>query len=230
MYLAFVLCIPEDGRICGVCGTPYRQTTMYESSNEIDIKIIIVRNHIKRTKYAKACDCEYMPEIITAEKPANIIYKSLYSTSLWVLLLVLKYCVQIPIYRQTSKIWSQYGAEFRNSTIMGGFRKLYTVLVPLYNAMIEASKTEKHWNADETSWKVFTDKQGKKTFNWWMWVFASANVVVYILDRTRSSSVPEKHLGGRTSGILNVDRYAAYRVLSPMLSLALCWYHCDATR
>jgi transposase len=215
--------IPESESNCSICGTGYRRTTMYEESSEIDIQIKVVRNHIKRVKYAKKCKCE-APEIITAEKPPNIIYKSLYSTSLWVLFLMFKYCLQIPLYRQTGKIWNRDGAEFKNSTIIGGFKKLHAVLIPLYEAMIEKSKTEKHWHADETSWKVFIDKQGKKTFNWWMWVFASATVVVYILDRTRSASVPEKHLGG-SSGILNVDRYAAYKVLSSMLLLALCWYH-----
>jgi len=217
--------IPEGECNCSVCGKMYRQTTMYEESSEIEIQIKVVRNHIKRVKYAKDCDCETSPEIITAEKPANIIYKSLYSTSLWVLLLVFKYCYQISLFRQASKMWSQNGYVFRNSTIIGGFKKLYAALVPLYNAMIQKSKTEDHWSADETSWKVFTDKQGKKTFNWWMWVFASATVVVYILDRTRSAAVPKEHLGDKASGILNVDRYAAYKALAPMLLLALCWYH-----
>jgi len=217
--------ISEGECNCTQCGCAYRRTTMYEESSEIDIQINVVRKRIMRAKYAKVCDCEEVPEIITAEKPPNIIYKSLYSTSLWVLFLMFKYCYQIPIFRQTSKMWNQNGVEFKNSTIIGGFKKLYEVLVPLYNAMIEKSKTEKHWHADETSWKVFVDKQGKKTFNWWMWVFASANVVIYILDRTRSAAVPQKHLGDNAAGIINVDRYAAYKVLAPMLLLALCWYH-----
>jgi len=217
--------IPEGDCNCGLCGKAYRRTTMYEESNEIDIQIKVVRNRIKRVKYAKDCDCDTSPEIVTAEKPANIIYKSLYSTSLWVLLLVFKYCYQIPLFRQSNKLWSKNGYVFRNSTIIGGFKKLHAVLVPLYNAMIKKSKTEEHWNADETSWKVFTDKLNKKTFNWWMWVFASANVIVYILDRTRSAAVPKKHLGEKKFGIINVDRYTAYKVLAPMLLLALCWYH-----
>ena len=219
--------IPEGECNCGLCGKAYRRTTMYEESSEIDIQIKVVRNQIKRVKYAKDCDCDCdtSPEIVTAEKPANIIYKSLYATSLWVLLLVFKYCYQIPLFRQASKLWSQNGYVFKNSTIIGGFKKLHAILVPLYNAMIEKSKTEEHWHADETSWKVFIDKMGKKTFNWWMWVFASANVIVYILDRTRSAAVPKKHLGDKKSGIINVDRYAAYKVLAPMLLLTLCWYH-----
>jgi len=217
--------IPEGECNCSICGKEYRQTTMHEDSNEIEVQIKVIRKRIRRVKYAKNCKCEASPEIITAEKPANIIYKSLYATSLWVLLLVFKYCYQIPLFRQTSKMWNQNGVAFKNSTIIGGFKKLHAVLIPLYNAMLEKSKTEEHWHADETSWKVFTDKQGKKTFNWWMWVFASKKVIVYVLDRTRSAAVPKKHLGDRVSGILNVDRYAAYKVLATMLLLALCWYH-----
>jgi hypothetical protein len=122
-------------------------------------------------------------------------------------------------------MWIQNGSVLKNSTVIGGFKKLHETLIPLHNAMIKKSKTEKHWSADETSWKVFTDKQEKKTFNWWMWVFASENVAVYILDRTRSAEVPKKHLGDGSVGILNVDRYAAYKILAPLLLLALCWYH-----
>jgi transposase len=217
--------IEDEECRCPKCGKEYRKTSMYEESSEIDIEIKVVRKVYKRAKYAKCCECEGTSEIITAPKPPNIIYKSLYSTSLWVMFLILKYCAQIPLYRQTSKIWSHYGYEFKNSTIIGGFKKLYELFIPLYNAFIEKSRTEDHWHADETSWKVFIDKLGKKTFNWWIWIFASASVVVYTLDRTRSSSVPEKHFGKEVSGILNVDRYAAYKFLSSMLKLALCWYH-----
>jgi transposase len=190
---------------CPKCGKKYRLTTLVEESYEIDIEIKIIRKKQNRRKYAQNCDCKNVPVILTAPKPSNIIYKSLYSTSLWTLLLVLKYYSQIPLYRQVNNIWGQYGGWFNNSTIIGGFKKLTEVLIPLYNKLIEVSRQEEHWHADETRWKVFVDKQDKKTFNWWMWVFASAKVVVYVLDRTRSSKVPKNHFGDNASGIINVD-------------------------
>ncbi len=221
-----VVCVlPDEECTCPKCSKMYRETVLEEESSEIDIVIKVIRKVFKRRVYAKTCNCDETPTMLTAPKPPNIIYKSLYSTSLWVLLLVLKYYAQIPIYRQVNNIWGQYGTYLNNSTITGGFKKLTEILIPLYNKFIEVSRQEEHWHADETRWKVFVDKQGKKTFNWWMWLFASAKVVVYVLDRTRSSDVPKKYFGDNASGIINVDRYAAYYVLAEMIRRALCWYH-----
>ncbi|MCL2323824.1 MAG: IS66 family transposase [Oscillospiraceae bacterium] len=217
--------LPPEDRTCKICQKAYRETALTEESTEIDIEIKILRKKHVRKIYAKTCQCDETQSMVVAPKPENIIYKSLYSTRLWVLLLVLKYHANIPLYRQITNIWSQYGMSFSPSTITGGFKKLGESLIPLYNKLIEVSKTEEHWHADETRWKVFTENPGKKTNNWWMWVFASVNVVVYILDRTRSSSVPQKHLGN-SSGIINVDRYSAYYILAQTIKRALCWYHC----
>jgi len=51
--------------------------------------------------------------------------------------------------------------------------------------------------------------------------------VVFKLDPTRSSEVPVKHFGEQAEGILNVDRYSAYKVLldGGRIVLAFCWAH-----
>ncbi len=140
------------------------------------------------------------------------------------LLLVVKFFAQEPVYRQINNIWGQYRTYLNDSTITGGFKKLGEYLVPLYTQLSEESRKDNHWHADETRWKVFVDHPGKTTFNWWMWVFASSKVFVYVLDKTRSSKVPI-HFGKNASGIINVDRYAGYLVLAGMMQRALCWYH-----
>ncbi len=211
--------------ICPKCGRVYRKSKLYRDSYEVDIEIIIRLIHHKRCVYCKCCECEEVPTMITAPKPANIIEKSLYSNRVWALLLVLKYYSQVPVFRQIKNIWGQYGLDIPNSTVTGGFKKITECLVPLYNELIEISRQEEHWHADETRWKVFVDNPGKKTFNWWMWVFASARVVVYVLDRSRSSSVVKKHFGDDARGIVNVDRFSAYFILAGIITRALCWYH-----
>jgi hypothetical protein len=37
--------------------------------------------------------------------------------------------------------------------------------------------------------------------------------------------VPEEHFKDTEKGILNVDRYASYNVVSDKIDLAYCWYH-----
>ncbi len=48
---------------------------------------------------------------------------------------------------------------------------------------------------------------------------------MYLLDPSRSSEVPKQHLGEDAEGILNVDRYSAYKALGEKIRLAFCWSH-----
>jgi len=216
------LCCPINGDLL------YRETTLTEDSVEIDVDIKMVKTIHKRVVYAKITDddvdSEY-PVMLVAKKTESIIHKSLYSTRLWTLLLVMKFFAQIPIHRQINNVWGQYGTYLNPSTITGGFKKLCEYLVPLYTEFIKESRKATHWHADETRWKVFVEHPGKKTTNWWMWIFASSKVFVYVLDKTRSSNVPKEHFGEDASGIINVDRYAGYLVLVGKMLRALCWYH-----
>ena len=62
---------------------------------------------------------------------------------------------------------------------------------------------------------------------WYMWAFLSSSTVVFTLHPSRSSEVPVAHFGADAAGILNVDRYAAYKVLleGGRILLAFCWAH-----
>ena len=93
-----------------------------------------------------------------------------------------------------------------------------------------SSQTQTLWHADETRWLVFASIEGKVGYRWYLWVFHSAEVVVFVLAAGRSHEVPEEHFGpveGR--GILVVDRYKAYqaidKVKSGMIVVAFCWAH-----
>ena len=221
--------LTDEELLCPITGKLlYRETTLTEDSIEIDIEIKMVKIIHKRVVYAKiGADTveDTSPAMLVAKKTESIINKSLYSTRLWTLLLVMKFFAQIPIHRQINNVWGQYGTYFNPSTITGGFKKLGEYLVPLYEEFTKESRKATHWHADETRWKVFVEHPGKKTTNWWMWVFASSKVFVYVLDKTRSSKVPKEHFGENASGIINVDRYAGYLVLVGKMLRALCWYH-----
>ncbi|MFW5994634.1 MAG: IS66 family transposase [Spirochaetia bacterium] len=49
--------------------------------------------------------------------------------------------------------------------------------------------------ADETRWNVFETTKTKSTFNWYLWVFASLQSVVYVIDPTRSAPGPQQETG-----------------------------------
>lgn len=100
--------------------------------------------------------------------------------------------------------------------------------MPVYDAIIQRSLSEKHWHADETRWRVFEEVEGKQSNRWYMWLFRSQETVVYKICKSRSSEELIAHFGeNHPGGILNVDRYAAYKVIAKtgLFLLAFCWAH-----
>jgi transposase len=120
------------------------------------------------------------------------------------------------------------GLSLAKGTVADGFQKLLPLLIPVYDAIVEKSVAAKHWHADETGWKVFDAVEGKKNHRWYLWIFHNAETVVYKIEKTRSSKVLIDHFGlNHEGGMLNVDRYSAYKVIakSGLFILAFCWAH-----
>ena len=105
------------------------------------------------------------------------------------------------------------------------------LLEPVYEALVKRSQGQRLWHADETRWLVFVMLEGKVGYRWYLWVFHSREVVIFILAAGRSHDVPEEHLGPVAGpGILVVDRYKAYqavdKVKSGLIALAFCRAQC----
>jgi transposase len=80
---------------------------------------------------------------------------------------------------------------------------------------------------DETRWRVFIALEGKEGFGWWLWVVLGPDTVVYLLEASRSHTVPENHFRAASRGVLVVDRSAASPALRGVKDgvwvLAVCW-------
>ena len=63
-----------------------------------------------------------------------------------------------------------------------------------------------------------------------LWVFWSAEVVVFTLDPTRSARVPKQHFATVTGGVVSVDRFSSYKRLAKdtELVLSFCWVYVAA--
>ena len=90
-------------------------------------------------------------------------------------------------------------------------------------------------HADETSWRVFEQVEGKDGHRWRLWVFIAGNTVVFRMDLTRSTAL-ERHFGvDRADGalaqgrrlLLSTDFYTAYQSLARMEGIdpLWCWAH-----
>jgi transposase len=221
--------LPPEHCGCSRCGQPFDDFPDTEDSIILEVDVRAHRRVIRRRRYRPTCSCAAHPGIVVAPPPARLIPKSILGVSIWVDLLLDKYLFYRPTYRCLAD-WATHGLDLSLGTITDGLKRLAPLFEPVYEALVQRSQGQTLWHADETRWLVFVILEGKVGYRWYLWVFHSAEVVVFVLAAGRSHDVPEEHFGpveGR--GILVVDRYKAYqaidKVKSGMIVLAFCWAH-----
>jgi transposase len=219
--------IPPEACVCGRCGKPLTDLGQTEDSEQVEIELVVYRRRIRRRRYRQTCNCPG-PQTCTATLPPKLIPKGRYGNSLWVHLLLEKFHSGRPIQRTIDQL-RLYGLLLAAGTIADGLKRIEPLLEPIYAALSARNVQSAFHHADETRWLVFAEKQGKRSYRWWLWVFAGEDTVIYVLDPTRSHDVPEGHFPADAEGVLIVDRYSAYKAMQQVqagkLILAFCWAH-----
>jgi transposase len=220
--------IPADQQRCRDCGQPWVPFPDTAPAEILEIEVRAYRRVYRRRRYRPGCTCGTQPGLITAPPPPKVIPKSHLGVSVWVTLLLDKYRFGRPTHRLLADLRS-HGLNLSSGTVTDGLQRLAPLLEPLYEALIEHQRQEHHWLADETRWLVFATLEGKVGHRWYLWAVQSAQAVVFLLDPCRAHDVPEAHLGPEAFGILNVDRYSAYKAMTQVkegrILLAFCWAH-----
>lgn len=217
--------VSPANKTCSSCGQDRILLPFTEDSEEIDYTYKLVRIRYKRQKYKKTCRCVRGQTIVTAPAPPKLISKGLLSIPFWAHVLIEKYWLQRPLSRVCMSLKLQ-GLDVSESLFASGLKTLTKCFAPLYNALRSRSRAAGRWQMDETHWRVFTDLMGKSNHNWWLWVVETDDTTVFLLDPTRSSDVPVRHLKGLKTGIVTCDRYSAYKPLREQgMELSYCWAH-----
>jgi transposase len=206
------------GCTCPECGTPYQLLATTEDSPVVEIAVSLFQMLYKLQKYVSQCRCKGK-QIITTPPPPKLYPKTTIGNSLWVHLTVQKFLQGTPTNR-TLKELSLYGFSLAEGTVTGGLKVIDGLLETLYEEMVNHCRGADLWNADETSWRVFD--AGKK--RWWLWVIASDDAVVHVLDPSRSKKVPTDFFSG-SAGVLMTDRLSSYKALHDAIKKAWCWVH-----
>lgn len=219
----------SDGeRFCATCGLPLKEMSDTEDSTVIETREVRgYQRRIRRKKYARGCACSGTKGITTASGPPKLMSHSRYGTSVWIHILIRKYRLQIPVERIVKNL-ALHGLSIPKGSVGDGLKRLAPLFEPVYEALEVRSRESSWWQADETRWSVFETTKSKSTFNWYLWVFAGEQSVVYVMDPTRATDVIESHLGLLVEGILLVDRYSAYKAYARRndgITLAFCWAH-----
>jgi transposase len=221
--------LPSDQCRCSRCGQPFADFPGTEDSEILEVEVRAHRRIIRRRRYRPTCGCGAHPGVVTAPPPPRLIPKSILGVSIWVTVLLDKYLFYRPTYRLLAD-WGTLGLNLSLGTLTDGLNRLVPLFEPVYEAMVKRSQGQTLWHADETRWLVFASIEGKVGYRWYLWVFHSSEVVIFILAAGRSHDVPEEHLGPvKSPGIMVVDRYKAYqavdKVKSGLIILAFCWAH-----
>ena len=219
--------LPEAERRCPTCGESYPPAGT-EDSTTIEWEVTIRRVIHRRQKYQRACAC-HGPVCQTAPPPPKLIPKGLLEVSAVAKLVVNKFLHGQPTNRQLQELALLCGVRFAPGTLCGVLDTVGGLLRPLYDATLLHLRDAEHWHADETRWMHYGDETKTR---WWLWVFASADAVVFVLDPTRSRAVPRRVFGldddgedaHRATGILSCDRWKSYQGLDGLVC-AYCWAH-----
>ncbi len=203
------------GCSCPDCGKPYLVLSKTKDSTIFDLAIDLFQTLYKQLKYVSQCGCRGK-KIVEAPGPPKLYPRTDIGNSLWVHLLVQKFLQGVPTNR-TLKELSLYGFSLAEGTVAGGCKIINTLLIPLQEAIVNHCRGGDLWNADETKWRVFDEQ-------WWLWIVASSDAVVYILDPSRSKKVPKEFFAG-SAGTLMTDRLASYKALQDSIRNAWCWVH-----
>jgi transposase len=111
-------------------------------------------------------------------------------------------------YRKIAELFETYfGLRLSHAGLVRAEQRLAKKGAATFRLLQEALRAAEVAHADETGWRV-----GR--LNAWLWVFCTEQVTIYAIAKCRGHEVPEAILGEDFDGILVVDGWAAYDVLS----------------
>ncbi len=208
---------------CGAC----KHVIGEETSEQLEIIPMQVRviRHIRKTYACKAC--EAAP--VTADKPAQLIEKSLASPSVLAMLLTTKYADGIPLYR-FEKMLSRHGVDIPRQTLARWVIQSGEQLQPLLNLLRDKLLDYPVLHCDETRLQVLHEPGRDPTAQSWMWVQSGGPpdrpVILFDYTASRAQEVPLRLLDGYR-GYLMTDDYAGYNALAAQDGIERlgCWAH-----
>lgn len=217
--------LPEHELTCD-CGCR-KQAIGEETSEQLEIipmQIRVIR-HIRKVYACK--DCEAAP--VTADKPAQLIEKSLASPSVLAMLLTTKYADGLPLHR-FEKVLKRHGVEIPRQTLARWVIQSAEHLQPLVNLLRDRLLDSPVVHCDETRVQVLKEPDRDPGSQSWMWVQTGGPpdhpVILFDYTSSRAQEVPQRLLEGYR-GYLMTDDYAGYNAIAAQEGIERlgCWAH-----
>ena len=198
----------------------------YSDSEAVSVSVKIVRHKHRVWSYKYDCNCSPRPQVVSGARPLRAMRNSKYEDDFWITTLLFKYSYQVPVTRYISFLESHGLKNVSAGTLFGGIKSCSRFFHPLYTAIVSYILSKNHLHADESSIKVFDQKEEHLKRTWYFWQFSTGDAVVFHGADTRSSDVPRSFLklDERIDDLtLSCDRFSSYKALK--INLSYCWSH-----
>ena len=217
--------LPEHELTC-VCGCR-KHAIGEEVSEQLEIVPMQIRV-IKHVRKVYGCrGCEVAP--VTADKPAQLIEKSMASPSVLAMLLTTKYVDGLPLHR-FEKVLGRHGIDISRQTLARWVIQCGEHLQPLLNLMRDSLLASRVIHCDETRVQVLKEPDREPSSQSWMWVQTGGPpdkpVILFDYSTSRAQGVPTRLLEGYR-GYVMTDDYAGYNALGAQSGVERlgCWAH-----
>jgi transposase len=215
-------CCPEDCH-CAKCGAE-RPIIGYESREELAYEPakFWVRV-IKREKRGSHCLDEQ--GVATAPAPAQIVPKGKLSNEFIIEVLVRKYQLHLPVYRQCAALVEDFAIELSRKTLNDAILAAGELLRPVLRAMRLELLSRGYIQADETTMPCQTGERTGRNHRAFVWEFSRpGGIVVFEFQLGRGREGPREFLKG-FRGKLQSDGYAVYDKLGEGIVYVACAAH-----
>jgi len=214
---------------CPDCGGQLRK--LGEDVSEILERVPATYKVIRHVRVKMACTkCDV---IVEAPAPSRPIERGLAGPNLLAHVLVSKYAVHLPLYRQ-SEIFAREGIDLDRSTLADWVGAASHLLAPLVDQIRKHVLAAGKIHADDTPVPVLAPGMGKtKTARLWTYVrddrpagLPVPPAVWFAYTEDRKGEHPRRHLSSFT-GVLQADGYAGFHHLYEGGGIveAACWAH-----
>ncbi|WP_122445951.1 IS66 family transposase, partial [Pseudomonas viridiflava] len=217
--------LPEHQLTC-VCGCR-KHAIGEEVSEQLEIVPMQIRV-IKHVRKVYGCrDCETAP--VAADKPAQLIEKSMASPSVLAMLLTTKYVDGLPLHR-FEKVLGRHGIDIPRQTLARWVIQCGEHLQPLLNLMRDRLLESRVIHCDETRVQMLKEPDRELSSQSWMWLQTGGPpdrpVILFDYSTSRAQEVPTRLLEGYR-GYVMTDDYAGYNALGAQDGVERlgCWAH-----
>ena len=228
--------VPEEERMCGECGTPFRcigderSESLHFKPMELFVVVTIL------LKYIASCDCSEKRSA-KAESPIKVDDKGVASNSLIAAIAVQKYMDHLPLARQSKQLFRRAGVHLPESSMCRWMGLIATICSPLYDLMRRRLLGGVFVQMDATNVKYLDPLTKGKAALGTIWGYCgdpTAPYVLYDFQTNGTRAGPAAFLHGYSSFVqcdantVNHGLFVGDESTPPLVPATEvgCWSHC----